>query len=150
MDKYIGVKLIEAEPAALGKEQSGEYTRGAAGYKVRYPDGYESWSPKEVFEAAYLKVTPNPALRSGCSISQDMVEGFIKEIHTSTLGEKTTVVRVVLVNGFEILESSACVDPVNYDEAMGRDICLRKIKDKIWGLLGFLLQTAVGGVRSGE
>ena len=23
------------------------------GYKVRYPDGYESWSPKGVFEEAY-------------------------------------------------------------------------------------------------
>jgi len=141
MEKYIGVKLIEAEQAAL---------KGAAGYKVRYPDGYESWSPKGVFERAYLKVTPNPELKSGCSISQEMVDGFIKEIHTSTMGDKTTIVRVVLVNGFEIIESSACVDPANYDEDMGQVICLRKIKDRLWGFLGFLLQTAVGGVRSGE
>jgi len=27
------------------------------GYKVIYPDGYESWSPKEVFEVAYREVT---------------------------------------------------------------------------------------------
>ena len=52
----------------------------------------------------------------------------------------------MLRNGFEIVESSACVSPENYDEALGREICLKKIKDKVWGLLGFLLQTAVGGV----
>lgn len=45
MKKYIGVKLIEAEP--LVKD-------GREGYKVRYPDGYESWSPKETFEEAYI------------------------------------------------------------------------------------------------
>ena len=60
MDKYIGTKLIEAEPAvrAFGQVYTterpelrpGEYEDG---YKVRYPDGYESWSPKDVFEEAY-------------------------------------------------------------------------------------------------
>lgn len=147
MEKYIGVKVIEAEPAKLEKEQAGEYTKGADGYKVRYPDGYKSWSPKEVFENAYMKVVTNPALKSGISISQEMVDGFIKEVNVSTLGEKTTCVRVVLVNGFEIVESSACVDPANYDEKMGKEICLEKIKDKIWFLLGFLLQTGISGVK---
>ena len=33
----------------------------------------------------------------------------------------------------------------NYDEAMGAEICLEKIKDKVWFLLGFLLQSAVHG-----
>ena len=60
MDKYIGTKLVEAEPAvrAFGQVYTterpelrpGEYEDG---YKVRYPDGYESWSPKDVFEDAY-------------------------------------------------------------------------------------------------
>lgn len=74
-----------------------------------------------------------------------MVEDFIRETWTETLGEKTTVVRAVLRNGFEIVESSSCVSPENYDEAMGRDICLERIREKVWELLGFLLQTAVHG-----
>jgi hypothetical protein len=49
---------------------------------------------------------------------------------------------VTLINGFEITEASACVDPVNYDEKIGEEICLSKIKDKIWFLLGFLMQCA--------
>ena len=68
------------------------------------------------------------------------------KVEVQTMGEKTTVVRVVLKNGFEIVESSACVSPENYSEELGKEICLSKIKDKIWELLGFLLQTAVNGV----
>ena len=154
MRQYIGTKLIEAEPANRvdGKIQPADWPipNGAlveSGYKVRYPDGYESWSPKDVFERAYLPLTVNPALKTDQpSISQEMVDDFILETWTQTLGDKCTVVRAMLRNGFEIVESSACVSPEIYDENLGREICLKKIKDKVWGLLGFLLQTAVGGV----
>lgn len=151
MRKYIGTKLVEAEPA--WRLNGKVYVRDTlpdsvdhaeAGYRVRYADGYESWSPKAVFEAAYLWVNPDGECKTGApSVSPGMVENFIRETWTETLGEKTTVVRAVLRNGFEIVESSSCVSPENYDEAMGRDICLEKIRDKVWELLGFLLQTAV-------
>ena len=153
MKKYIGTKLVEAEPAwrLNGKVYEagtmfGSADRPEEGYRVRYADGYESWSPKEVFEAAYLRVNPDGECKTGApSVSPGMVEDFLRETWTETLGEKTTVVRAVLRNGFEIVESSSCVSPENYDEAMGRDICLEKIRDKVWELLGFLLQTAVHG-----
>ena len=154
MDKYIGVKLIEAEEMVLG-----EYNKyrgwqipkdedpAKKGYLVVYPDGYVSWSPKEIFEKAYMKIIPNPRLKTDVSISQQMVDEFIKEVNVSTIGEKTTLVRCVLVNGFEIIEASACVDPDNYSEEIGGEVCLNKIKDKIWNLLGFLLQCGVNGVK---
>ena len=41
---YIGTKEIQAW------EQEKD---GKPGYAVKYPDGYISWSPKDVFEAAY-------------------------------------------------------------------------------------------------
>lgn len=51
MNKYIGVKLIKAEP---------QLKDDVEGYKVVYsqPDGseYTSWSPKDVFEEAYREV----------------------------------------------------------------------------------------------
>ena len=153
MRKYIGTKLVEAEPAwrLNGKLYTWDALpdsadHAEAGYRVRYPDGYESWSPWAVFEAAYLRVNPDGECKTGApSVSPGMVEDFILETWTETLGEKTTVVRAVLRNGFEIVESSSCVSPENYDEAMGREICLEKIRDKVWELLGFLLQTAVDG-----
>ena len=66
MRRYIGTKIIEAEPAwritpPKGKAYIETQNNAAcesgskieAGYRVRYPDGYESWSPKDVFEEAY-------------------------------------------------------------------------------------------------
>ena len=46
MEQYIGTKIIQAEPQSRdGKE----------GYRVLYPDGYVSWSPKAAFEEAYRR-----------------------------------------------------------------------------------------------
>lgn len=52
MKRYIGTKIIEAEPMSRAHGDKSE-----DGYKVRYPDGYESWSPKDVFEEAYRKAS---------------------------------------------------------------------------------------------
>lgn len=160
MEKYIGTKLIEAQFAYRITEPDGAvwYTTNEgmgihqaakkdAGYQVKYQDGYTSWSPKEVFESAYLPLHVNSNLKTDRpSISQQMVDEFIVEKHVTTMGDKCTVVRAVLRNGFEIVESSACVSPENYDEELGAKICMKKIKDKVWFLLGFLLQTAVNGI----
>ena len=48
MKTYIGTKIIEAV-----REDRRTHERCDEGYKVVYPDGYESWSPKDAFEAAY-------------------------------------------------------------------------------------------------
>ena len=85
MQKYIGTKIIEAEPANryelhsgghLTKKCSEEWTKDEteilkqpfdvkAGYAVRYADGYESWSPKEAFEEAYR---PTDCMNFGLAI----------------------------------------------------------------------------------
>lgn len=56
MKQYIGTKLIEAEPFKAWKDTNG-HRIGEDGYKVRYADGYESWSPKDVFEEAYREAS---------------------------------------------------------------------------------------------
>jgi len=158
MKQYIGTKLVEAERVLRinGEMKPTTYpipdgttieVKIEHGYKVRYADGYESFSPKEVFEKAYLPLEINRELKTDKpSISEKMVDDFIKRIYVATLGNKTTMVRAVLANGFEIVESSACVEAENYDVRMGTEICLDKIRDRIWYLLGFLLQTAVHGI----
>lgn len=160
MRQYIGTKLIEAEPAyrctdnqmrvdiIVDPDEAATYYKSEEGYRVRYPDGYESWSPKEAFEKVYLPLSTNGDLKTDRpSISAEMVDNFILETWTQTAGDKTTIVRALLRNGFEIVEASSCVSPENYDETMGREICIKKIKDKVWMLLGFLLQTAVNGIK---
>lgn len=56
------------------------------------------------------------------------------------MGQKTTVVHLTLPNGFELVGTSACVDPVNYDQEIGEQIALGRIKDQLWLLEGYLLQ----------
>jgi hypothetical protein len=60
MRKYLGVKVVTAEP--MTRDEAGksglirdynENDENCEGYKVVYEDGYESWSPKTVFEKAY-------------------------------------------------------------------------------------------------
>ena len=140
MQKFIGTKTVSAEPQTKD---------GKLGYTVVYADGYTSWSPAGVFEQAYLPVTVNTELKTTApSISKSMVDDFIVSAEVQTMGDKCTVLRAVLRNGFEIVESSACVSAENYDERLGAEICMEKVKDKVWLLLGFLLQSAVYGFGS--
>jgi len=151
LQTYIGVKQIQAQPLTLGEYN--EY-RGwtipededpdAPGYLVLYLDGYRSWSPKDVFEKAYflMGVDVDPT-----KVNEDMVERFVRDLESVKLGDKTTVVRVVLANDFEIIESSACVDAENYDHNLGRDLAYKRAKDQVWKLLGFLLQSARFGIK---
>ena len=59
MKQYIGTKIIQAEPKMRKvPAENCLADRGFEdGYKVIYHDGYESWSPKDVFEAAYREAT---------------------------------------------------------------------------------------------
>ena len=152
MAKYIGCKMVEAEPCVKVKGKiydcvpdvvlTGEEIKAIEyGYKVRYADGYESFSPKNVFEKAYMQVGSNN------TITKNNVNSFIKDVYCTTIGEKTTLVKVTLINGFELCETSSCVDAKNYNEEIGAQCCMQRIYDKIWHLLGFLLQTAIGGMK---
>ncbi len=63
MPAYIGTKIISAWPMTntdFQIKRKSEVMPGQTtdGYLVVYPDGYESWSPKETFEAAYRLISP--------------------------------------------------------------------------------------------
>ena len=137
MKKYIVCELVEAE-------ESGD------GYRVYHKDDMEVYCPKELFDKVYIEVNDNKDLPSGVSIGQQMVDDFIDKVESMTMGEKTTVTQITLKNGFIITESSSCVDPKNYSMEIGEEINLEHAKNKIWELLGFLLQTAYHGFKKSE
>ena len=76
------------------------------------------------------------------SITIDHINALIaKSLVTSVkLGRKTTVVHMTLPNGFELVETSGCVDPSNYDHDLGIKTCMKRIVDKVWLLEGYRLQ----------
>ena len=137
MKKYIVCELVEAE-------ESGD------GYRVYHKDDMEAYCPKDLFNKVYIEVNDNKNLPSGVSIGPQMVDDFIDKVESMTMGEKTTVTQITLKNGFIITESSSCVDPKNYSMEIGEEINLEHAKNKIWELLGFLLQTAYHGFKKSE
>lgn len=77
------------------------------------------------------------------TITIDEVKANMRDVYCTTItpfNKPITVVAVKMQNGFTIIESTTCVDPANYDEEIGKQICLEKIEDKIWSLLGYTLQ----------
>lgn len=147
---YLGVKLIKARKAWRINGSAIVYDMNRMvqhddvvdeGYEVEYPDGYKSFSPKDVFEKAYYQIL-DPT-----KISEGDVLGFMKQGYSLRLGEKTTAVLDTTITGFDTIGTSACVNPNNYDHAIGEGIARRDIKDKIWGHLGFVLQWAINGLK---
>ena len=76
MKKYIGTKQIEAEPMTLGEACSKGLVKSEIeknesyklGYHTRTEYGYESWSPKKLFEESYREVKEETPICFGDAI----------------------------------------------------------------------------------
>ncbi len=157
MDNFIGVKMVGGKAMTLGEynEYKGwdipkDQDPATKGMLVKYSDDYVSWCPEEFFRKQNVLVVGDKN-----KIHPEDVENMISKIEVLTITppgtkSKTTLVQCVLLNGFVITESSACVDPANYSEEIGAEICMKKIKDQIWFLMGFLMQSAVYGFEPEE
>lgn len=82
------------------------------------------------------------------TITQERIDYLIDTatIEVKTVFDKCTVVALKTVDGFVIVESSACVDAVNYNEEIGKQICMERIKNKLWELEGYKLQLSRSGL----
>lgn len=76
------------------------------------------------------------------TITQEDIDTLLAEaeVGVATVHDKCTMVSVKLKSGFIITESSACVDPANYDVETGFNICMDHIANKLWELEGYALQ----------
>lgn len=76
------------------------------------------------------------------TITEEYIDEILEncEFDMRTAFGKCTVVTCRLPNGFVISDYAACVDPENYDEDMGIEICRERIKNKIWELEAYRLQ----------
>lgn len=142
MTQYaIGVKIVQFWPQTNAK-QMGAYPPGSEGYAVKYEDGYISWSPKEVFEAAYLPMGSDPS-----KVTKEMVNLFIGEPTTQQFDEKTTITVAETLTGFRQYETSSCVDPKNFDPEIGKECGESRIRNQMWKYLGFVVQWGRFGLK---
>lgn len=79
------------------------------------------------------------------SVTQEQIKGLLdkSEIKTETVYDKVTIVSCKLPNGFVITEASGAVDKKNYDENIGKEICMQRIENKLWELEGYALSKAL-------
>lgn len=55
-------------------------------------------------------------------------------------GTTTTVCCITLHNGYTIVGSSACIDPLTFDAKVGRELAMKDAMSKVWELEGYLLK----------
>lgn len=67
------------------------------------------------------------------------VEAAIKGEEYVVKGTLTICV-LTLQNDYQVTGESACADPANFNEKLGRDLARTKAKEKIWPLLGYALR----------
>lgn len=148
--KAIGIKMVELQPMRASMALSTGYKIGNAhpddmGYEVTYPDGYKSWTPKDVADNAYFPLSEN---NNGTKILKEDVEKFITDVEVMTVGEKTTVVNAHTRSGFDTVRHSSCVDPKNYSEELGKQYAMEEVVNSLWSHLGFVLQWAKYGLNA--
>jgi hypothetical protein len=54
-----------------------------------------------------------------------------------------TICIIILENGFKVEGVSACVDPANYNEAIGKQCAYENAFNKIWELEGYMLRQSL-------
>ena len=110
MKTYSCNKIVKAEPMTLGFFESTrnrkmypninkdsnntddtQYDATAEGYLVKYEDGYESWSPKAVFEAGYRCIeTAKDRVQielTDLQIKLESLQAFVNSNKFNELGE---------------------------------------------------------------
>jgi hypothetical protein len=74
------------------------------------------------------------------TITEEYIKSLIKNQEFTVIFDKTTVCCLKLINGFEVIGTSACVDVANFDAKLGAEIAYTNAVGKIWELEGYRLQ----------
>lgn len=97
----------------------------------------------EPSENSFLDLeTSKPQARND-QITQSEIDAMIEkaQVEIVELFGKCTIVAVQLENGFILTESTTSIDPVNYNKNLNTQICLERIKKRIWELEGYKYQS---------
>lgn len=82
----------------------------------------------------------------GAFVPQERIEHLLDTAEVETFHRvfgKLTIVVAQVENGFTLVGSSGCVNPDNYDEELGEEICINQIADQLWKLEGYALSERV-------
>lgn len=95
----------------------------------------------------FMDAKNNLPIGKDMTITKDLVYKILdsSNIKSLNIDGKTTMLHCELPNGFVITETSSCVNPANFSMETGAKICMEKIENRLWELLGFLLASCCNG-----
>jgi hypothetical protein len=80
------------------------------------------------------------AAKPGPRVTRESILARISTVEFHVLaGSTVTLCNITLDNGFSVRGESACVDPANFDKAIGEKIAHDNAFANLWSLFGFLL-----------
>ena len=71
--------------------------------------------------------------------SLDDIRSRVRSTSYTRLSGTLTVCQIEMVNGYIVLGTSACVDPREYNQALGEKYAHEDALNKLWPLEGYLL-----------
>lgn len=79
------------------------------------------------------------------TVTQEQINSLLDsaEVREVVVFDKCLISAYKLPNGFIIVESSACVDPANFDVEIGRKICREHAETRLWELEGYVAQDEI-------
>ena len=74
------------------------------------------------------------------TVTMELIERRITDVDYHRLPDTTLTICVITMrNGYKVTGESACVNPDNFDSALGRRYAYENALEKIWPLEGYLL-----------
>ena len=94
-----------------------------------------------VFEKQFFNL-----VKDDNKITEEDVCNLVEFSNVHKTGETTAVITAKIVTGFEIVTTSSCVNPEDYDNDLGHKYGLKKVWPALYDFLGFIVQWGKEGV----
>lgn len=73
---------------------------------------------------------------------QALLKDWVAAVHSKKLGYKTTVVCLEMHNGYEVVGTSSCINPADYDYEEGIFFATKDALLRVKDIVGYLQQEA--------
>ncbi len=92
-----------------------------------------------------LAASPSPA-----RITPEFLQSKVASSEFTRLGGGTlTVCVLTTVNGYQLVGTSACADPVNYNQEIGEKVAFDNAFKQLWQLEGYVLKNNLWALSQG-